>query len=503
MHTGTQEEAMMAYGDSNWSTDDYVKPDWAGGGAPVETDNEIGDAKAGMLSGYHNLKAAYGGAKALVGETIGVDSWVDPGLEMYQRETAEAAKYSEGKITDISQINGVGDLADFFQFHIASGAVSTLPTLMGGGAGGVVAKKALTSYISDKVQTEMKKGLTEKAAAQAVAAKVSTKGATAGAFTGAEGQLSGATFGNIYEETGQKEAGKAWVSGTSQASLEIIPGMAILKKMGLGKVAQEGIQQNVDGILKATGKIAAKEGGTEALQGVMETATLKWVEENRDLLGEEGYHGMLNNFAAGFAGGTGMGAGSHLIGGGPLRNVKLTPDQIEQNKAKLQSIVAARADAKAQAAADATGGDALTRAIADTQSREGTDAEIVEAGRTLPGDKNVYPGDPAQYFEPITEQHFEPLIQEQPYEPIAQDDGAVQLGIDGQTIAPPIELDGDLAQVAPIDQAASDIAAPVQPLAPLPEQDTEQDAKDEAKLKQSEERRQSHSQMIHTPGSHF
>lgn len=354
-----------------------IDPDRFGGGrsydevyqdATYDEMANMGDAKAGLLSGYHNLKAAGQGVKAVAGEALGAESWAKDGLEGYQRESEEAGKYGQGKITDISQINGIGDALDFVQFHGASGLVSTLPTLAGGGVGGIAAKKALTSYAANKIQEEIKKGVPEKVAAQAVASNIAVKGATAGAFGAADAQMSGLTFGNIYEETGQRELGKSLVSGAGQASLEIIPGMALLKKMGLGKVAEEGIAEIVDGIAPAVGKQIFSEGITEGSQNVIETATLKWVDNNRDILGEEGYHGILNAMAAGAAGGGTMGAGAHIIGGGPLRTKRIeqTPEQ-------------AADDARAKAAAN--GGDALD------QEMGASNAFLDTQGRDLPGAK--------------------------------------------------------------------------------------------------------------------
>jgi len=394
-----------------WDDYDLEQPETGGmwDGYDIVQENKAqqevsGDFISGVKSGYENLKAAGHGASALLGGALGAEEWEASALEDYQAATARAGEH-QGRVTHVEQIKGFGDLLDFAQFHMGSGMVSTLPTLVGGGVGSIAAKKALTGYIEGKVADEIKKGVAEDVALKTVGASIAKKGAAAGGFGAADTQLSGLTFGNIYEETGEIERGKSLISGTGQAALEIIPGMAVLKKMGLGKVAQEGIQEAADGIIKATGKIAGQEALTEGGQNIIETATLKWVDENRDLLGEEGYLGVLNAMAAGAAGGAGMGAGSHLIGGGPLRGQKLTPEQKEQNRKKLQSILAERANTKAQAAADATGGDALTRSIAEQQSHIETDGDVVGAGRTLPGDLNEYPatGRIAETFEPLVE----------------------------------------------------------------------------------------------------
>jgi len=379
--------------------DDFSSADYWN--SPSAAKEEAGDFISGVKSGYENLKAAGHGASALLGGAFGNEEWQASALEDYQAATARAGEH-QGRVTHIEQIKGFGDLLDFAQFHMGSGMVSTLPTLIGGGVGSIAAKKALTGYIEGKVADEIKKGVAEDVALKTVGASIAKKGAAAGGFAAADTQLSGLTFGNIYEETGEIERGKSLISGTGQAALEIIPGMAVLRKMGLGKVAQEGIQEAADGILKATGKIAGQEALTEGGQNIIETATLKWVDENRDLLGEEGYLGVLNAMAAGAAGGAGMGAGSHLIGRGPLRGVKLTPEQKEQNRKKLQAIQLERANAKAQAAADATGGDSLTRSIAEQQSHIETDGEVIGTGRTLPGDLNEYPaGEITETFEPL------------------------------------------------------------------------------------------------------
>jgi len=342
--------------------------------APQE---EAGDFVSGVKSGYENLKAAGHGASALLGGALGAEEWQASALEDYQAATARAGEH-QGRVTHINQIKGFGDLLDFAQFHMGSGMVSTLPTLVGGGVGSIAAKKALTGYIEGKVADEIKKGVAEDVALKTVGASIVKKGAAAGGFAAADTQLSGLTFGNIYEETGEIERGKSLVSGAGQAALEIIPGMAVLKKMGLGKVAQEGIQEAVDGIVKATGKIAGQEALTEGGQNIIETATLKWVDENRDLLGEEGYLGVLNAMAAGAAGGAGMGAGSHVIGGGPIRGRKaeVAPPITDQNPP--QNI--------------------------DEAISQGNEAlnQPTDLGRTLPGDLNEYPaGRITETFVPL------------------------------------------------------------------------------------------------------
>lgn len=391
------------------SSDEYSPPEWVN--ANVGSQEEDGDFKKGLMSGYENLKAAGHGASALLGGALGNEDWEASALEDYQAATERAGKH-QGRITHIDQIESVGDAVDFIQFYGANGLVSTIPTLAGGGVGAIAGKKALTNYIENKVKEEVSKGVAEKTALKAVGASVAKKGAAVGALGASDTQLSGLTFGNIYDETGEIERGKSLISGTAQAGLEIIPGMAVLKKMGLGKVAQEGIQEVADGLIKSTGKIAGQEALTEGAQNIIETATLKWVDDNRDILGEEGYKGVLNAMAAGAAGGATMGAPAHLVGGGPIRGQKLTPEQVAQNKAKLQSLMAARAEAKAKAAADATGGDALTRANAETKSLTEDDPLIIALGKTLPGDLNKYPGDTQQYLETPPPQRFDPILEE-------------------------------------------------------------------------------------------
>ena len=118
-------------------------------------------------------------------------------------------------------------------------------------------------------------------------------------------------------------------SGTVGGSLELVPGLSVLKRVGLLKPFQRAVRRNL-GQRVARGALtqAAVEGGTEAAQTIVQRTAAKFANENREILGEEGLDELLNATVAGAIFGAGIG-GITGIPGGKAHEPGSVEDQVD------------------------------------------------------------------------------------------------------------------------------------------------------------------------------
>ena len=312
---------------------------------PLQNDEEIkyGNNDTGVLnefakgfgSGVDQLQALGGGAKALAGSALGIDSWFEDGMDYFNEQMAEANE-NAADVGRLEDIDGIGDFANYSAFIVGN----IIPSLIGGGGVGAVggaAAKQLAIHQGAKALIKknaegMAKGAASRQYAQSAVGrealgKAGLKGQMAGATAFGTTMGAGESFTKIFDETGEEAAGAALVTGLLSGALDAMTPMRVLKRVLpqnlYGKATQEiaesvGKKQSVIGrAFKEAAKASGTEGVTEMMQEVIQNTTLEFVRGQGDprieeafldrLFDEENRSQYLNAFVAGAIGGGAIG----------------------------------------------------------------------------------------------------------------------------------------------------------------------------------------------------
>ena len=312
---------------------------------PLQDDEEIEYASndtgvlnefaKGFGSGVDQLQALGGGAKALAGSALGIDSWFEDGMDYFNEQMAEANE-NAADVGSLEDIDGIGDIANYSAFIVGN----IIPSLIGGGGvgavGGAAAKQLAIHQGAKALIKKNAEGMAKSAASRQYAQ--SAVGREALGKTGLKGQMIGATafgtamgagesFTRIFDETGEEAAGLALITGLASGALDAMTPMRVLKRVLpqnlYGKATQE-IAENVSKkqsvigrAFKEAAKASGTEGVTEMMQEVVQSSALEFVRGQSDprieeafidrLFDEENRSQYLNAFVAGAIGGGAIG----------------------------------------------------------------------------------------------------------------------------------------------------------------------------------------------------
>ena len=340
---------------------------------PLQNDEEItyGNNDTGVLnefakgfgSGVDQLQALGGGAKALAGSALGIDSWFEDGMEYFDEQMAEAAENTAdvGSIEEIGNLasfEGLGNLANYSAFIVGN----IIPSLIGGGGVGAVggaAAKQLAIHQGAKALIKknaegMAKGAASRQYAQSAVGrealgKAGLKGQRIGAVGFGTTMGAGESFTKIFDETGEEAAVYALGTGLLSGALDAMTPMRVLKRVLpqnlYGKATQEIAEnivkkQSVIGrALKQAAEVSGIEGVTEMSQEVLQNTTLEFVRGQGDprieeaflerLFDEENRSQYLNAFVAGAIGGGAIGGVTGAVTKDPELKQNLDDDALK------------------------------------------------------------------------------------------------------------------------------------------------------------------------------
>lgn len=263
--------------------------------------SDIGQGDKSLILGNLQNEAANINADAAAAAALGDEDKATQLAQRGLRLNQEAQRFRP-EVFETKDINGFGDALTFARNQ----AVSQV------GNAGQVAGTALTAaaLVSNPVAGGLR-------AAVPFAGKAIAKGL--GKVSGGAAGTAGAAFESARLNTGEiagnvlldpdspntiQERGAAAIGGgTLAGALDVIPAAAVFKRFGLGKTLDGFIKRS----LKATLGQGVTEAGTEAVQTVIGRATHKLLNENIEVLGDEGIHEIVEAMAAGFAGGAALG----------------------------------------------------------------------------------------------------------------------------------------------------------------------------------------------------
>jgi hypothetical protein len=263
-----------------------------------------------------------------VGEQIGI-----PGAKAFkERQMAEAAqtqdeiaKFLPAQYESYEDVKSLRDVPGYALEAVGEAIPSILPSVVTGGAAGVLGRGAVTAagrvaadqakkrVLAAATPEELVSGLATQqvakagslAATQAMARKQLGQQAL-GAFTGSAALNIPEAYQSIYSETGQEQLLPAIVSGGFNAVLDAITPLSLLRSAkGKGLTNSDIVGAWYARGAKELGKGFLTEGATESLQEMTNAAAVKFVDENKDFFTPENLTRFID---AGLKGGIGGGA---------------------------------------------------------------------------------------------------------------------------------------------------------------------------------------------------
>lgn len=267
----------------------------------------------GLARGYHSTKAIGHGLQAATGSSIDNQSMRDEGIRDYLEEMKLAEGYrAQNTFDDVWE-----DPSKFLPW-LAGVAGEQAPVLASmfvtGGVGGVVGKAVAKKVITKEVGDMIKQGVINEATRSGLKkiAKGQLIGQTLGTMAGGTALETGSIYGDIYRETGEHRPDVALGFGTLAGTLEATPVLFLLRKYGGNGAAKGFIDRMTETIHGGSLpsrmlKAGSAESLTEGVQTVLERSAVKWVDENKEVFGEEGWRDIRNAMAGSFFIGGGMG----------------------------------------------------------------------------------------------------------------------------------------------------------------------------------------------------
>ncbi len=220
-----------------------------------------------------NMANTVTGAAGLGADLVGADGTAEQLLDTYlEKQAAIQQNYPSGagQATEIDSLNDAG----MWGASVLGELLPQLTSSMGAGAvGGAITRKTVERGVRDMVEDQIANGMTREAAEELAASAIRKKimqGQIAGAGAVSEIQETGSVYGDTYGATGERKPWTSLLVGTAAASLDTILPARLLGKIG-GGVGETALTA---GLVKRLGKEGASafltEGGTEALQTIIE-----------------------------------------------------------------------------------------------------------------------------------------------------------------------------------------------------------------------------------------
>ncbi len=277
--------------------------------AQVDADAELRSlsepAKA-LRQGHLGLRSNLTAAGAIPDLLTGDNEEAQADLAEAEDLGLRAARY-QPKISRVQDIHSPGDAAQLLVNTVAGQAANLGLTVAGAGVGGVLARYGLRAAGATAAQQ---------------AARIAS-GATKGAVATSYPQLAGENLQALNAEgtdvAPQQKALLAAGAAVPQTALDIMTPMKVWKNLGLGRVANQAVQNAVPPRLRA--KLAKElasgaltEGSTELAQQAIQLGTRRLINQNLDVLSDESLMELVNSFALGAIAGGGFNTAATGVG---------------------------------------------------------------------------------------------------------------------------------------------------------------------------------------------
>jgi len=280
----------------------------------------LSEAVTGLERGAKNIGQLATGSAALAADIVGADDVAEALLKQY---ISDEANIPEGTVGTFSQAETLGDYGRWAVEKITENLPMFIPSLVSGGAGAVIARRAAQRGVEktiEKLAEKMGREAAEKTVAQTIAKKTAM-GAAAGAAPTSVGMEASSIYGDTYQESGVRAPGTAVVGGILAGSLDILPQVRALNK-AFGPAVTNKIKSS---ILKRFGKEMAVqmlgEGSTESAQTAIENAA-RLIGQGKELEAEKVLEGTGEAFLAGMVASAPMSVTSQAI-----QEARSTPEE--------------------------------------------------------------------------------------------------------------------------------------------------------------------------------
>jgi len=275
---------------------------------PTPSTSVLSEFGRGVGSGARTVEGLQQGFTGAVAGSLGFEDEARKRLAL-QEEREIAAQVNAPRIERVQDVTNLKDAADFVAGIAGKQGVIFAP-IVGAAAAGAVASPLLP-------------------------VTAATAAATGAVGTGI-GLEAGDAFSNIagdpesVENLGFQGASlTALGTGTVAGALEVVPALAAVKRVGLLKPFQRAVRSRLsERVAKGALSQAGIEGLTEGAQTIIQRAGAKFANENREILGEEGFDELINSIVTGTIFGFGVGGITGAVGGrGPQKGS--VDDQID------------------------------------------------------------------------------------------------------------------------------------------------------------------------------
>ena len=311
-------------------------------------EDDIFQTGAGLSTGYEQTIGTFQGVRSLFNTLTGDDAEAEEYM-LYAQERFQAASESGGTVTSYDQIEGIADAARWATYSIGTVLPSIATSVVGGGVGGFavsmlgkkLVSKAVQKEVKDKVEAQASKSVRDRMVRDTMARRTQpfrSAGQLAGTMGASIAQNTGATFVDVYEETGIMAPDVALAAGVMSGALDAFAPLRVAKKIMPAKVFTQFKDKMADNIVNSGGvvkralvegfKIAGLEGPTEAMQELIQASAVgmmkndpnaSWAEFGDEFFAnlsgedEELNTRLINAFLVGALGGGTIGAATGAV----------------------------------------------------------------------------------------------------------------------------------------------------------------------------------------------
>jgi len=282
--------------------------------------------KKSAMRGVKQLGSTFGDVIPAMGASaLGFDEYAAKQMEEAKATQDEINKYYAPQYRGLSDVKGIGDIPGFALETIAEQAPNIATSLIPGGIGGTLARRAGVAAAERAAMPLIESGATAAELAHVAGrkgAEYAARGQNAGVFLGSYAQNAPEVFQNIYDKTGELAPGAAMLFGSASAALDsVLPAQLLKNVTGPVKVGivekllersgmDKGLLRSVTaGALKGSGG----EGLTEGMQEAISIAAENFVDKHENIFGSKEWNRIMESSVRGAVAGGAFGG----VGGVP------------------------------------------------------------------------------------------------------------------------------------------------------------------------------------------
>ncbi|MFA5346498.1 MAG: hypothetical protein WC294_00005, partial [Methanoregula sp.] len=246
----------------------------------------LGEIPKGLAAGVQQVRGFGYGMGALAGEVTGIQpvkDWAKEGLADVKEKTPKAA------VPSYKDVESVSDAAKYLAYGVSSNIPNIALSVAGGGLGMMAGRKLAAGAVEKVVE----------GAAKTALVKGAERGALIGAGLSSIAMETGSIAADQLEETGKVHPLRALAGAVPAGLLDVVPEWYLAKRLGIfggaTGFAGKGLKDRAVQGAKEFGKTAMMEAPTEAMQSVLERASVP----GKSLTNREAWDEYIDSFILG------------------------------------------------------------------------------------------------------------------------------------------------------------------------------------------------------------